>query len=234
MYQREFLQTPVNVPRTERQGTMLMKDQPVSFRELVEFATGELNDEQRGRIEQALAGSTALLRDLEQIRRVLEAIRTDDTVHPPDELVERVASLAARHRSDEQADSMPVWQDRAACLIAQLVFDSRSQPALAGFRGASESYHLAYHSESAIVDLQVTPATDDSEGGSFRVRGQVTPGTSDRARGVRLLAHGSDQVVTETTADERGWFRFVTNGGLYDLKVALTQDTILLPDLPIG
>ena len=87
---------------------------------------------------------------------VAETLGRDDSQAPPADVLAQVKALFA----DRRVATAPGLIETAARVIAELVYDSRPQVALAGVRGAATAYQLAFESErvnaSKISTLPVT------------------------------------------------------------------------------
>jgi hypothetical protein len=161
---------------------------------------------------------------------VIDTLRTDDTQVPSAEAVLRALRTLQPHRSEPLAD----WLGPIR-VLARLVFDSRNRPALAGYRGQASSCQVAYESDPARLDLQITPQGEPSHG-TWRLRGQVTTPDDAGIDSVALLRHRTSTVVATVVPDDVGRFKLTSGPGVYDLQIELDQGTrtVLAPGLEVG
>ncbi len=207
-----------------------MRDQPISREELVAYASGELRAAEAARVEAHLALAPDTAREVTELRQVLATLRTDDSEAPAAEVVARaVAAL-----SDKPRATMPGWLVHARRIIAELVFDSRAQFALNGYRGPGSSCQLAYESPCGRVDLRLSANAAGPK--PWRIRGQVVLGEDAQVGPVALVAAGTTDPVATVAADQHGRFRIDAATGLYDLLVSLDQGqrVIVHPALEVG
>jgi hypothetical protein len=197
------------------------------FENLVAYAVGELNAEEVRSVERRLADSPSLRADLDAIRQFLKTMREDDTVMPQEHLIQRVLRIFDQNNVHNSSSTL----ERTGRFIAQLIFDSRAQPTLSGFRGRGEGYHLMYASEVGEVDLQVTR---DSAASSklLEIRGQVSAADAHPTL-IHLARRGDEETIREAYTDQQGTFRFDTQPGWYDLRIEFAEKTLLVEDVHI-
>lgn len=170
-----------------------------SFEDMVAFVLGELDPARAEEVRASLAASAAASATLERIRRMLDAMRTDDSVAPRRAVVDRVKDLMP-------ARAGAAWWARAVECVAALVFDSRAQTAVAGFRGGSIGRQLAFQCELGEIDLSVTDVAD-SIGKEWTIRGQMEAAKGPSARAVAVFAPASAEPAAEVEIDESGQFK---------------------------
>ena len=137
-----------------------MSDGRVSYEQLIAYAAGELDCEAAERVKRHLASSHEGSAIVRRFQMVAETLRRDDSQAPPADVLARVKALFA----DRRMATSPGLLATAVRMIAELVYDSRPQVALAGVRGAATAYQLAFESERADVDLEVEPDADAGSG----------------------------------------------------------------------
>ena len=142
----------------------------ITDEQLILYAVGELAPLESVATERHLAASPQAAAYVAKVQAVLETMRTDESEAPSVVVIKR--TIAAFSGGGESQESLG-WLEPLRRRVAQLIFDSRAQPALAGFRGASASYQLAYDSDSRRVELRVSPPQRSARD-AWRVRGQVT------------------------------------------------------------
>ena len=207
-----------------------MKQQKVTLTDLIAFASGELTGPAAAMVEAYLAGVPEAARATRRLQEVIDTLRTDDTCEPTAEVVLRALRTLRRHRAAPLGDRLGPIR-----VLARLVFDSRSRPALAGYRGDTSSFQLAYESDPARLDLQIMAQGEPSHG-TWRLRGQVTARDDAGIDSVSLLRHRTDTVVAAVVPDDVGRFKLTSAPGVYDLQIELDQGTrtVLAPGLEVG
>jgi hypothetical protein len=138
---------------------------------------------------------------------------------------------------DETVDARPAGEAPGASpgkprmwrrMAAQLAFDSRRQPRVAGTRAVGLGHpRLMYEIDGVEIDLEVRPS---SIAGRLRLLGQVTADDSDLAR-ASVMIDGVDGRL-ETGVDDLGLFSFdgLVSGG-HRMEVGLNRALIEIPSL---
>ena len=206
-----------------------MTDRRVSYEQLIEYAAGELDFEAADTVKRHLASSPDASAIVRRFQMVAEALRRDDSQAPSEDVLAQAKALFANRR----IASAPGLLETAARVIAELVYDSRPQVALAGVRGAATAYQLSFQSERADVDLEVGPHEDE---GSVlcRISGQITPSRkSDVVRTVAFAAPGTTEMASTIKPDQYGVFGATIASGKYDLLITLSDTQVVLPNVEI-
>ena len=210
-----------------------MSEQSITDEQLILYAVGELAPSEAAATERHLAGSPQAAAYVAKVRTVLQTMRTDKTEAPSVAVIKRAISVFSG--GGEGRGSL-AWLEPLRRRVAQLVFDSRAQPALAGFRGGTSDYQLTYDSEMGRVELRVSPAERVALK-AWRVRGQVTP-EQHREGGafgsVILLTPGTTDALAVAELDQYGRFKIDSDGGTYDLAVRCGDEAMIAPNLQIG
>ncbi len=193
------------------------------YEQLIAYAAGELAGEAVGAVEQAARNDADAAATVSRFRAVADAVRTDRTEAPPAE------SLAAA-RALFRPVSSPSLLDRVRRVIAELVYDSRRQPALVGVRGAEQGYQLCFESEFADVDLQVEPVAGAA---TRRVTGQITPRGPARAATVVFSIGGEGAAVRTAAADDGGLFSVEMTAGSFELTITTADGVLVLPGVEV-
>ena len=207
---------------------------------LLDFAIGALGGIDAKRVAALVKADPDLSSRVARMQFILATLKADDSVAAPSEVIRRglmVWSRAGFSLSSTRA-SICSWAAQTHRCIAELVFDSRTPLALAGYRTAGATatpdapsdYQLAYTSPAGRVDLQVTNARQ-----GWRLRGQVASADPVEVGAVTLLPIDGGQTV-EAVADGSGQFRIDAESGRYDLLIELDHGlrAILAPDLEVG
>lgn len=209
-----------------------MSEQSITVEQLILYAVGEMAPSETAATQRHLAGSPQAAAYVAKVRAVLQTMRTDETEAPSVAVIKR--AISAFSGGGESQGSL-AWLEQLRRRVAKLMFDSRAQPALAGFRGGSSSYQLAYHSDLGRVELRVSPPQRPAQH-AWRVRGQVTAGQRDGGElgSVALLTPGTSHALAVVELDQHGRFKFDTQCGRYDLAVQFGAEALIAPNLEIG
>ncbi len=199
---------------------------------LAAHVLGESEPAVASRIDAAAATAPDLRRSLSRLRTLVETLRTDDSVLPRRELVDRVKDVLR----PTPRPSLAEWLAQLGHSAAALVFDSHAELALAGFRGAAPAaQQLAFSSEVAEVDLQLSPPdTSPRNAGApalWSLRGQVSSPDPDGPvphAAVALIDQARQQLISAET-DDRGMFTLTAPAGRYDLIVKTAAGAVTLP-----
>lgn len=206
-----------------------MSDGRVSYEQLIAYAAGELDCEAAERVKRHLASSHEGSAIVRRFQLVAETLRRDDSQAAPADVLARVKALFA----DRRMATSPGLLETAVRMIAELVYDSRPQVALAGVRGAATAYQLAFESERADVDLEVEP-DGDAGSGLRRISGQITPSReSEEVRSVAFVSPGTSEIASTIKPDEHGVFGVTVASGKYDLVITLSDTQVVLANVEI-
>lgn len=201
----------------------------VSPEALAAYAMGELPASESQRLRQALEAQPALQATLGRIQTAVAMLQEGTLADPPAATVQR----ALRLMGAAPARAAGSWFDRVAGVLANLVFDSFATPNLAGFRGGASAAtrHMTFDSSVGEIDLEIrAPGPGDLV---FHITGQVATSGTIRATRVGYIEVGS-RTSGESSIDERGRFQFQVEPGVWDLRLAVGEETLAIPRLIIG
>jgi len=203
----------------------MMRSKP-TYEQLVAYAAGDLSAEEAQAVRAFLTTDAAVASTFERIRSIVQALRSDHSVSAPADSIQAAQSIFRPRPAVEP------WWNRLAEIVAKVVYDSRMQPALAGFRsGGGSGFQIALESDAASVDLQFEP--QDETRTSWRIMGQVVPADGPNAEIAVLVATGSNQ-VGEATADDTGVFTMILDRGEYDLCVRVRDRVLRVPGIRVA
>lgn len=196
---------------------------------LAALASGELPASEAAAVERALSGDAERSATLARLQGIVETLRSDDSVAPPDVAVRRVqqvlrkliqqSAVPAPHR----AGATVRWWElacRATESAMRLIFDSRGPEVAPGFRSSTsfaESRLLAFERDSVEIELQVESRAFDADSQRCQLIGQLS---ARRVAGLPVVAVGADgEVAGSTETDGSGVFVLSLPAGTYDLVV---------------
>ncbi len=210
-----------------------MSHSQITHQQLIAYAAGELRGADAEQVQAHLQRDADAARTVHRYRQARQTILGDDGVDPPAEVLERARSIfdPTVHAGDRQS-----LAECVGGLIAQLIFDSRAQPALAGLRGQATSFQMTWRltPESGMeLDLQAE-LTDAPGGERWQLVGQVTSREPIGPLTVRLCHAGSSAAVHSVDADERGSFVLRVEPGPYDLHLHLPGGHTVVPDIRLS
>ncbi len=186
---------------------------------LVSFALGDLDSSQAAALEARLTRTPEARRLLDKIRELVRTLQTYDGVSPPDVLVRRVKGMVGAAPSA----AAPALRE----FVATLVFDSFGKVALAGFRGTVADRQLAYSSDIADIDLQVSAPAPSRRA----VRGQVSTAGAPGATSAALTRPGQADPVCQAEVDQHGMFSLESTPGTFELRITVGDSVVLVPGL---
>ncbi|RMF84322.1 MAG: hypothetical protein D6744_03285, partial [Planctomycetota bacterium] len=132
-----------------------MPESSFEFDTLLAFSLGELDPNIAEQVRSAAQHDAALRERLDRLGAIITAMRAERLADPSPGAVAAAYALAAP--SDRAVGVVERWFDQLRHVVATLVFDSRTAPAMAGLRGAGEGYQVSYEAEGADIDVQVQP-----------------------------------------------------------------------------
>lgn len=200
-----------------------------TFEQLVALAAGELSPADAAALNDALAAQPDAAGDLAYLRRVIETMRADRSVSAPAEQIAEAMSIFKA----KPAVSVLDWLSDLGRAVATLVFDSRVQPALAGFRrsAATVEFELSFELGETEIDLQIHAPLAEDEGG--RIRGQIHLMPPFENCEVALVRAGGE-LVGQARPDAEGMFVLEAPCGEYELLVRLADRVAVLPGIRVG
>lgn len=205
-----------------------MDEQAIQYDVLTAFALGESAPDD-SRLAEHLIGTLPAAADyVKRLSLAFAAMSHDDTVAPARAVRERANALFARPVASLVAD----WIEDLRQVAATLLFDSAAQPVQAGFRGAAEARQLAYTSDEADIDVQVTrtggPDALWTVRGRARARGEA--GAPSRVALIRSMG----ETIAEADVEPTGRFRLNVEPGTFELWVQVGDAAVCVAPLRIG
>ncbi len=192
----------------------------ITHQQLIAYAAGELGGADAEQVQAHLERDADAAQTVRRYRLARETVLGDDGVDPPTEALERARSIfdPTVHAGDRQG-----LAESVGGLIAQLIFDSRAQPASAGLRGQATSFQMTWRlaPESGMeLDLQAE-LIEAPAGERWQLVGQVTSRDPIGPLTVSLCHAGSIAAADSVDADDRGSFVLRAEPGPYDLHLHL-------------
>lgn len=207
-----------------------MNPQHISDEQLIAYASGDLNSDDAAVVAAYVRQDPRARATVQAWRSAASTWRTDDSAAPSDQAVARVKSLFAE-RPAPIAPPQLSWLEIVDRVLAALVFDSRSQLALEGFRGTTEVIRLSFTCELGDVDLEVL-APDGLGDTRSRVIGQMSP-TAQKADHVALCRPGTRAVAADGPVLPDGTFELLVEPGVYDLLLHVAGRVLTIPSVDL-
>ena len=211
-----------------------MSHSQITHQQLIAYAAGEIRGADAERVRAHLERDADAARTVHSYRLARQTVLGDNGVDPPTEVLERARSIfdPTVHRGNRQS-----LAECVGGLIAQLIFDSRAQPALAGLRGQATSFQMTWRlaPESGIeLDLQAE-RTDAPGPERWQLVGQVTSREPIGPLTVNLYHAGGSAAVHSVDTDDRGSFVLRVEPGPYDLHLQLPGGRrTVVPDIRLS
>jgi hypothetical protein len=187
----------------------------LNFETLLNYVEGSLNPEAASAVEAHLNQPCTRCRALSgQIAELLHLMTHDNTVAPPQPLLQRMLAVVKRHTAPDRPR-----------IPAALVFNSWQHAPLAAVRGSGQAHQLLFSAEGLDIDLHLTSSQDETT-----VRGQILGSDQDKAQPAPVvnLYSGGDFVAT-TATDRLGQFVFQSiPAGTYELHIELDYADITI------
>ena len=203
-----------------------------TYEQLIAYAAEELSPGEAARVEAHLARDRGAARTVARFRLAWTALAADDGVDPSPQLMARAKATF----SPPPAPAPTRWWEHVEQVIATLIFDSRTQPALAGYRGRGSGFQLSFESDVGLVDLQAEPAgappLADGESG-WHLMGQIDVSEPGATANVALVRRGQHAPTAEVNADPAGVFSMDAPGGRYDLYIRFGASYVALRDVDL-
>lgn len=194
-----------------------MPSEPISLEVLLKYAAGELSSDEAAAVERLTATSEGARKALSQVRSLRALMLADDSEAAP-------AGAVAKAKAVYQPKARPGIVDQIKRFIGELVFDSRSEAAMAGLRGGDEGFQLSYHSPVAELDIECLPSGE----GEWRIRGHITP-----SGGLPESVELSGPTVSTAAPDHHGGFVMTVTPGEYELRLVHAGAEVVFPPLTL-
>jgi len=195
-----------------------MPSEPISLEVLLKYAAGELSGDEAAAVERLTAGSADSRKALSRIQELRTLMLADDSQAAPARAIDAAKAVFV-------PPGRPGIVEQIKRFVGELVFDSRSEAALAGLRGGDDGFQLSYHSSVAEIDVECLPGAE----GDWRLRGQVTP-TVAAPSAIELT--GPQKTLTATT-DENGGFALELAPGEYEFRLIQSGVEVVFPPIAL-
>lgn len=212
-----------------------MTDHQVKLERLLAYVAGELSGSDALEVQNMIASDPDVRRLSKLVELVGRTLKEDDSVAPPDKVVARAKALFQEMRpaaGPSVRDRVQEWLSALDRAVASLTFDSRTRPALAGFRGAAELVRMSFESDLAEIDLELNEQ-DDAGQIRISVYGQITATDDAGGAPVVVTAAGTHQAIAQTVCDRGGLFEVTLQRGRYDLHVRLPSGIVSAMEIEI-
>jgi hypothetical protein len=199
-------------------------DAKIPYEDLIAYAAGDLAGPRADAVRRRVEVDAPSARIVQRFRQVVQTLRNDDSVVPPADVIRRAKLIFAERR----VAARPGLLDTLSRIVADLVHDSRPQPAFAGVRGAAAAYQLAFESELADVDLEIE--RHEASGAKLcRIAGQISVrDEATAAKSITFTAAGSGEAAATVAPDSHGAFDAEIAPGVYDLTIDMSGKTVVL------
>lgn len=145
----------------------------------------------------------------ERLAQGVSFLRAETGAAPSDDALQ----AAKRLLRDARPGAMERLSDGLRRLVASLDFDTRLTPAMAGIRGGATAAQVAFSSEAADIDLEIT----QGEGETWMIAGQIDA-DEEGDWSITIVDRASEGVVREIHARD-GAFRVELEAGSYALRL---------------
>ena len=208
----------------------------IKYEKLIAFASGELKGDEASSIRDYVDANPAAAQTVAMYRQANLTVSTDESVAPPEQLVVKAKSIF----TSQPKVSAISWLDQLQQIITDLVFDSRTEPALAGIRGVGTTFQASYEAEQVSVDIEAEPIEesigDSSSQERWRVMGQIDMPESVSNIDVAMIPTETTSAIDaqQTTTDEHGMFAIEVDAGTYDLLIRCGDSVVVLSKIKIA
>jgi hypothetical protein len=185
---------------------------------LVRFVLGESPQAEQATVQAWVASHGGGHAALSNVIDMVATLKNNTSVEAPREVIRRACSLVPAPTAQEAG----AWWENLASAIATLVFDGRSKPMLAGYRGGSVE-HMTFESDLGEIDLHIAPKSSGRQ-----VRGQVS--SMGHALG-EVVFLAADNAVFRATPDRHGVFMIDVAPGAYRIVCRVGDRAMEIPSL---
>lgn len=169
--------------------------------------------------------------------QALFALRSSGGFAPvPEELLRNLNELMQKVRPDlvPAASPRPGIVERLQTIVAELMHDTAVQPQLVGLRGNSGTRQIAFVSDVADLDLEVSPADEQ-----FLVVGQLGMDSIPDNLHIRFVPADVDPIteasetMRSTDVSDQGYFRLTIEPGDWVVAVDVNEAVVVFPGLKL-
>lgn len=202
--------------------------QCAGIEQLLDFAQGRAEPALVDQIQAHLVSGCARCQsELVWIRKLVRLTASDESVEPPPWVLRRAIGLF-------QILSQPPAPSLLQRLVASLVFDSLTQPQMAGVRqSSSTARQILYRAGDWDVDLSLE-AAEESE--TVDITGQVlkAEASPEEVAGIPVHLTQAGNIVLSTQTDRLGEFTFDrVPRGTYELNLELRGQQVWIEHLDV-
>lgn len=164
----------------------------------------------------------------------LFALRTIEDVPPvPGTLMSTLNGLMEKVRPDlvRQAPAGVSVMERIRTIVAELLQDTALNPQIAGLRGETSTRQIAFTSDVADLDLEVSPADDE-----FLVVGQLGMDEIPQDLHIRFVQTNNDarsEAANTALLSNQGHFRLNVAPGTWDISVEIDDAIVMFPGIQL-
>lgn len=202
-----------------------------NFERLVDFVDRRLEEREAARVAAHLASGCGVCGETTSwYERVRNTVESDDSVAPPSWVFKR----ALRIFDTPQRKGLRLTE-RIGHAIASLVFDSFARPALVGVRSTeTANRQLLYRADDYSIDLQISGLEHSRADLMGQILKQHGEGF-ESVCGLKLELTRQEDVMISAVTNDIGEFKLSGIGqGVYELRVALSEGSITVPNIPVG
>ncbi|MCA9289613.1 MAG: hypothetical protein KDA25_00705 [Phycisphaerales bacterium] len=206
--------------------------EPISDIQLLQYAAGETTDDD-DRIGAWIATHADAAALVARYRDVADLVADGLDDAPP------AAVLEAKAIFDPSRLPRPTrWWETLQQVVADILFDSRARPALAGIRSVGVAFQMTCQIPDVEIDLQFEPDAEgmvDDVASRWTMLGQIAMpdrrdaagrGSDDQDMVSWAITDADGVVVVDGRTDERGTFAATLAPGVYTLHLALGDRSV--------
>lgn len=216
-----------------------MRDEPAmnddvrrQFEQLIAFADGDLSPAESQHLEALLASSAEARQVVNRYRHIASLRREDDSVAPSSAATARAKAIFSQFAPQRPISTLTQWLEAIEEIIATLVFDSRTQAAAIGLRGAAgTAVQLSFEAAGFDIDIEIESDAENPP----TIIGQVSvrDGTEPPSMRIGLARKNESELITRTRTDAHGGFIVQAETGQYDLYLVHDDGAIVFRDLEV-
>ena len=195
----------------------------MSFESILDYYEGRADEATAARVREHLAdGCKTCQQQLARVAHTLDVLPELGRLPVPEQAMERARAIFRERFSMPERPS----------ILAQLVFDSRTNLALAGARG-EESASLQQHFRTDLHDIDLWQEATEEK--AWYLIGQVISTQDDTILQPDAVLLRLPEGATQTARIEPREFHFdAVPEGSYEMIVQLGEVDITLPDVQVG
>ncbi len=199
--------------------------------QILAMEAGDLNEQEASSIRQSMYRNPEMAELFESWKMISTLIQSDDSVSPPDAVIERAKRLEMPKVTPPVVEhgALASILNKIDGFVARLIHDSQLKP-VAIRSGSSGNLHQVW--EAGEFDIDIIADKND-QSGQWKLRGQIMSDDNLDGLPVAIVMAGTTNIHSECKLDESGIFTFYVNAGTWGLRIGTETQSVTLEPIAL-